>query len=211
MQLRFVAGLTEAEYVSSQAWERASLGACPLHGEQCASFARHGTCVGKTAHGEARIARWYCRKSQMTFSLLPECFASGMPGSLSAMEEAVARLEADPAMTAVALQVHRCAGWREDSSPLASAAQGPGPRRPAHREGGLCGTTPWLRADCAGIALSFRPGRSADAAVHLVRGAGTAHAAASRRSGLGLVFAEGGACLTSEPPTIDGPRSSAKS
>ena len=60
----------------------------------------------KTDHGEARIARWYCRKSQMTFSLLPECFASGIPGSLSAMEEAVARLEADPEATAVALQMH---------------------------------------------------------------------------------------------------------
>ena len=55
---------------------------------------------------ERRIARWYCRKNQMTFSLPPECFASGMPGSLLTMEEAVARLEADPAMTAVALQVH---------------------------------------------------------------------------------------------------------
>ena len=106
MQPRLVAGLTEAEYVSGRAWERASLGACPLHGRNCGSFSRHGTYVRKTEHGEAHIARWYCRKSQMTFSLLPECFASGIPGSLSAMEEAVARLEAHPAATAVALQVH---------------------------------------------------------------------------------------------------------
>ena len=106
MQLRLVTGLTEAEYVSSRAWERASVRAYPLHGEKCCSFSRHGTYVRMSVHREARIARWYCRKSPMTFSLLPERLASGMPGSLSAMEEAVARLEADPAVTAVALQEH---------------------------------------------------------------------------------------------------------
>ena len=46
MQLRPVGGLTEAEYVSSQAWERGSLGACPLHGKKCLSFARHSVPIG---------------------------------------------------------------------------------------------------------------------------------------------------------------------
>ena len=212
MQLRLVAGLTEAEYVSGRAWERASLGACPLHGKNCGSFSRHGTYVRKTEHGEARIARWYCRKSQVTFSLLPECFASGIPGSLSAMEEAVARLEADPEATAVALQVHPDPRvGAKTARRWLSAAQGAGPHRTGNREGAVCGTTPRLRADRTELSQSLRPGRGPHAVVRMVRRAGTAHAAASRRLHSGLGCAEGGAFLTSEPPTIDGPRSSANS
>ena len=101
------------------------------------------------------------------------------------------------------------AGWREDSSPLASAAQGAGPQRTGNREGAVCGTTPRLRADRSGISQSLRPGRGPDAVVRMVRRAGTAHTAASRRLHSGLGCDEGGAFLTSEPPTIDGPRSSA--
>ena len=208
MQLRRVTGLTEAEYVSSRAWERASLRAYPLHGEKCCSFSRHGTYVRKSVHGEARIARWYCRKSPMTFSLLPECLGSGMPGSLSAKEEAVARLEADPAVTAVALQEHpdprvgakTARRWLQRRKERVHAALGTA-------KGLFCGPTPRLSADRAGIARSLRSGRGPDAVLHMVRGAESAHAAASRRLHFGLGCAEGGSFLTSEPPTIDGPRS----
>ena len=106
MQLRVVTGLTEREYVSGRAWQRASLAACPLHGQGCRGFSRHGTYVRKSAHGEAHVARWYCRRSRVTISLLPECFASGMPGSLSGLEDAVALGEAVPDAAEAARQAH---------------------------------------------------------------------------------------------------------
>ncbi len=56
MQLRLVTGLTEQEYVSRRAWQRASLAACPLHGQCCRGFSRHGTYVRKSVNGEARVA-----------------------------------------------------------------------------------------------------------------------------------------------------------
>lgn len=38
-----------------------------------------------------RVARWYCPKAQMTFSLLPDCMCAGMGGSLEEAEQAVSR------------------------------------------------------------------------------------------------------------------------
>jgi len=34
-----------------------------------------------------RIARWYCRDAQMTFSALPDCMAAGVAGSLDEVEQ----------------------------------------------------------------------------------------------------------------------------
>jgi hypothetical protein len=42
------------------------------------------------------IARKYCSRAQTTFSLLPEFFASGLPGTLDELEQAVATDEAAP-------------------------------------------------------------------------------------------------------------------
>ena len=45
------------------------------------SFARHGTYMRKTPRG-TRVARWYCPQSRTTFSLLPDCLAARLPGTL---------------------------------------------------------------------------------------------------------------------------------
>jgi hypothetical protein len=41
-----------------------------------------------------QIARWYCPTGHTTFSLLPDCLASRLSGTLDAVEEAVATVEA---------------------------------------------------------------------------------------------------------------------
>lgn len=41
-----------------------------------------------------RVARWYCRRAQMTFSLLPDCMSARMGGSLDEAERVVSLSEA---------------------------------------------------------------------------------------------------------------------
>jgi hypothetical protein len=40
-----------------------------------------------------KIARWYCREAQATVSLLPDCLAAKLPGSLAEVEQVVAEVE----------------------------------------------------------------------------------------------------------------------
>lgn len=48
-----------------------------------------------------RIARWYCPTGRMTFSLLPDCLAARLGGSLDEVEEAVVAAEAQGVAAAV--------------------------------------------------------------------------------------------------------------
>jgi len=41
----------------------------------------------------ARIARWRCRQGHCTFSLLPDCLAARLPGTLTEVEEVVGAVE----------------------------------------------------------------------------------------------------------------------
>jgi hypothetical protein len=50
---------------------------------------RHGTYARRTPTG-MRIARYYCPTACATFSLLPDCLASHLPGTLDALEHVVA-------------------------------------------------------------------------------------------------------------------------
>ena len=101
MQLRFETGLTSADYVNRQAWRDASLPWCPHHPDGGCSLARHGTYPRKTPAGTL-IARWYCPQSHTTFSLLPDCLASRLPGSLSELEQVVVVAEAAASLEAAA-------------------------------------------------------------------------------------------------------------
>ena len=74
---------------------------CPNHPGGGCSLARHGTYARKTPPG-TRIARWYCPESHTTFSLLPDCLAARLPGTLAELEEAVAAAERSPTVTAAA-------------------------------------------------------------------------------------------------------------
>ena len=101
VQLRYETGLTSDDYVSQHAWCQASLPRCPNHPGGGCSFARHGTYRRKTPAG-AQVARWYCPESHTTFSLLPDCLAARLPGTLTDLEAVVAVLEQAPSLEAAA-------------------------------------------------------------------------------------------------------------
>lgn len=69
-------------------------------------MARHGTYARKRPVG-TQIARWYCRESHTTFSLLPDCLAARLPGTLTELEEVVAEVEQAPSLMAAADQLRR--------------------------------------------------------------------------------------------------------
>ena len=92
MQLRYACALTGAQYVTQQAWEQASLPRCPLHPQGGCGLARHGTYRRVSPPG-TRVARWYCRRGHRTFSLLPDCLAARLSGTLSEVEAVVRAVE----------------------------------------------------------------------------------------------------------------------
>ena len=65
---------------------------CPLHPGGGCGLARHGTYTRKSPQG-THIARWYCRRGHCTFSLLPDCLAARLPGTLQEVEAVVAAAE----------------------------------------------------------------------------------------------------------------------
>lgn len=101
VQLRYETGHTSEDYVSRQAWREASLSCCPNHPHGGCSLARHGTYPRKSPAG-TRIARWYCPESHTTFSLLPDCLAARLPGTLDDLEDVVAAAERAPSLEAAA-------------------------------------------------------------------------------------------------------------
>lgn len=116
MQIRYATQLSDTEYVSRHGWVWARLESCPVHPEGGCSFHRHGTYTRRRPEG-TRIARWYCRESHRTFSLLPDCFASRYSGSLSELEEAVAELEIGSTVDAAAEKA-RPMGREDSVTPL---------------------------------------------------------------------------------------------
>jgi len=92
MQIRFATDLSVDEYVRQQAWKDAALDNCPLHSKGGCGFARHGTYSRQTPEG-TKIARWYCPDGHSTFSLLPDCLSSRLPGSLIEVETAIDEVE----------------------------------------------------------------------------------------------------------------------
>ena len=92
VQLRFETEFTSNEYVKRQGWQDATLERCPLHPAGGCSFARHGTYERVNPPG-TRIPRWYCPEGHRTFSLLADCFAARLTGSLQGVEEVVVAVE----------------------------------------------------------------------------------------------------------------------
>jgi len=101
VQLRFKTTLGSLEYVGRKAWRDASLECCPLHPNGGCSFARHGT-YGRVEPPGTRIPRWYCPEGHRTFSLLADCFASRLPGSLTDLERVVVEVEGATSLEAEA-------------------------------------------------------------------------------------------------------------
>ncbi len=92
MQVRLTTGLTSEEYVKQEAWRSASLERCPLHSEGGCGFVRHGTYPRRWPAG-CRVARWWCPKARISFSLLPDCLAARLTGTLTEAEAVVAAAE----------------------------------------------------------------------------------------------------------------------
>ena len=99
MQIRFATDFSADEYVRRQAWNDATLDNCPLHGKAGCGFASHGTYSRQTPQG-TKIARWYCPDGHSTFSLLPDCLSSRLPGSLIEVEAVINEVENAPSQEA---------------------------------------------------------------------------------------------------------------
>lgn len=99
--MRFATDLSAAEYVCRQAWKDAILDNCPLHPKGGCGFAGHGTYDRKFPQG-TKIARWYCPEGHKTFSLLPDCLSSRLPGTLIEVEAVINRVENSPSQEAAA-------------------------------------------------------------------------------------------------------------
>ena len=106
MQLRFHTLHTGEQYVSAEGWREARLDRCPNHPHGGCSLARHGTYARKRPAG-TQIARWYCRESHTTFSLLPDCLAARLPGTLTELEEVVVEAEQAGSLMVVADRLRR--------------------------------------------------------------------------------------------------------
>ena len=81
MQILHPTTLNDRDHVNKKGHEDATISSCPNHPGGGCAFHRHGTYSRKTPYGEALIARYYCRESHQTFSLLPLFFAARMPGT----------------------------------------------------------------------------------------------------------------------------------
>jgi hypothetical protein len=92
VQLRFETELTFEEYATGRGWERATLPTCPFHPAGGCGLSGHGTYMRKVP-SVAWVARWYCPQAHATIGLLPDFYASRIPGTLDALEEAVVRVE----------------------------------------------------------------------------------------------------------------------
>ena len=99
MQIRFATDLSADEYVRQRAWKDARLDTCPLHSKRGCGFASHGTYSRQTPKG-TKIARWYCPEGHITFSLLPDCLSSRLPGPLIDVEIAINEVENAPSQEA---------------------------------------------------------------------------------------------------------------
>lgn len=101
MQIRFATNLSAEQYVRQEAWKDARLDSCPLHPEGGCGFSRNGTYKRKSPEG-TKIARFYCPKGHKTFSLLPDCLASRLSGSLDEVEAVIVEVENSTSQEAAA-------------------------------------------------------------------------------------------------------------
>src|SRR3972149_4188793 len=101
VQTRHKTDLTSKEYVTRKAWREARLHFCPAHPQGGCGFPRNGP-YPRVAPAGMRIARYYCPKAKITYSLLPDCLASRLSGDLSAVEEVGAHVERSRSIEAAA-------------------------------------------------------------------------------------------------------------
>jgi hypothetical protein len=92
VQVRLEWTLPFEDYVTSRAWEQATLEVCPLCGPGACHLQGLGVYMRKVPV-VAFVARYYCPEQHTTFGLLPDFYASRVPGTLDDIERAAARAE----------------------------------------------------------------------------------------------------------------------
>jgi len=165
LQLRYETGLTGEEYVKAEAWRDARLERCPNHPHGGCSVASHGTYGRKTPPG-AKVPRWYCPESHTTISLLADCLAARLPGTLDDLEAVVVAAESARSLEAAANEV------RPDTVEL------PGALRWLRRRVRLVhdilvrviGLIPDRLAGCAATMVAVRERLGSDSALMALRG-----------------------------------------
>ena len=105
MQIRYPVEITLETYIEQKGWQEVELDHCPFHPEGGCSLAKHGTYPRKFPE-YCLVARWYCPCQQETISLLPDFFASRLPGTLDEVEEVVNIAEASSTQEEAAEKVH---------------------------------------------------------------------------------------------------------
>jgi hypothetical protein len=93
VQIRLETTLTFEEYVTSKGWEQATLAACPLCPLGSCHLQRLGTYMRKVP-AVSFVARYYCPEQRTTFGLLPDFYASRVPGTLDDLEHTAVQAEA---------------------------------------------------------------------------------------------------------------------
>jgi len=165
VQLRYETGLTGEEYVTSEAWLRARLDRCPNHPRGGCSLSRHGTYERKTPRG-VRVARWYCPESHTTFSLLPDCLAARLPGTLDGLESVAVAAEGARSLASAANDLRR------DAIDLPGAMRWVGRRvRLVHDVlARVVGLIPERLAGCAATMVAVRERLQSNSALTKLRG-----------------------------------------
>ena len=88
MQIRYPIDLTVEEYSEQEVWKQVKLDTCPFHPDGGCKYARHGTYPRKFPN-YCLVVRYYCPDAHQSISLLPDFFASRLPGTLDEVEHAV--------------------------------------------------------------------------------------------------------------------------
>jgi hypothetical protein len=97
--------LTDERYVTQRAWEGAILDRCPFHPEGGCGLEKLGSYERVEPPG-ARIPRWWCPKQRESISLLPAFLAARLTGTLAAVEQVVAMVEAAGGIAAAVDALH---------------------------------------------------------------------------------------------------------
>ena len=132
-------------------------------------MARHGTYGRKSPPG-ARVPRWYCRESHTTISLLADCLAARLPGTLDDLEAIVVAAEGARSVAAAGNELRR----PEDDDAVAL----PGAMRWVRRRVRLVhdvlvrviGLIPDRLAGCAATMVAVRARLKSDRALTKLRG-----------------------------------------
>lgn len=105
MQLFWKCSLTDELYVAQRAWEGAILDRCPFHPEGGCGLEKLGS-YARVEPAGARIPRWWCPKRRESISLLPSFLAARLRGTLAAVEQVVATVEAAGGVSAAVDEVY---------------------------------------------------------------------------------------------------------